>query len=43
MVGHHKGGVEAHAELTDDVDVLPLLLLSQVLFEMCIRDSYKTG
>ena len=24
-VGHHKGGVEAHAELTDDVDVLVLL------------------
>ena len=34
MVGHHKGGVEAHAELTDDVDVLPLLLLSQVLLEL---------
>ena len=34
MVGHHKGGVEAHAELTDDVDVLPLLLLGQILLEL---------
>ena len=34
MVGHHKGGVEAHAELADDIDVLGLVLLGQVLLEL---------
>ena len=36
MVGHHKGGVEAHAELADDVGgVLPaVLLLGQLLLEL---------
>ena len=28
--GHHEGGVEAHAELTDDVDVLGLVVLFEV-------------
>ena len=36
MVGHHEGGVEAHAELADDVGgVLPaVLLLGQLLLEL---------
>ena len=34
VVGHHKGGVEAHAELADDVDVLGLVLLGQVLLKL---------
>ena len=33
-VGHHEGGVEAHAELADDVDVLPLVLLVHLLLEL---------
>ena len=30
LVGHHKGGVEADAELADDVDVLVLVVLLEV-------------
>ena len=34
-VGHHKGGVEAHAELADDVDVLGgLVILGQAGLEL---------
>ena len=30
LVGNHEGGVEAHAELTDDVDVLVLVVFLEV-------------
>ena len=31
LVGHHEGGIEAHAELTDDAQILGLLLLHLAL------------
>ena len=35
VVGHHKGGVEAHAELTDDVNLVGgLVVLGQVCLEL---------
>ena len=33
-VGHHEGGIEAHAELADDVGLVPLVLLGQLLLEL---------
>ena len=30
LIGHHKGGVEAHAELTDDINVLVLVVLLEI-------------